>query len=187
MGALIYDSVAQAWKDSETPKIYSGGAWADSEGKIYDNGASAWVDAWAQAGWPDTLYVVDGANNINKMTLPSGASFGSTGITTHRNLGACHTAPDYVIDLSVYNHLYVTLVSKNKSTLELMIQIQAADGSASPDSAYGYVIRTEQSGQPGVYSKDISNINVTRGIIAWVSGSYNNETLTFNNLYLTKA
>ena len=58
MPALIYDTTTQAFKDAETPKIYSSGdgAYVDAHGKIWDENAQAWVDAWVESGPPGYLY-----------------------------------------------------------------------------------------------------------------------------------
>ena len=44
MSALIWDSSSGTYKESEIPKVYSGGVWQDTEGKVWNG--SAWVDAW---------------------------------------------------------------------------------------------------------------------------------------------
>lgn len=46
MGALIYDTNTEAFKDAETPKVWGGGSFSDAEGKVYDDVNESWVDAW---------------------------------------------------------------------------------------------------------------------------------------------
>lgn len=54
MGSLIYDESTQAFKESATPLVHSGGVWQNSEGKVYNG--SEWVDAWSAVdlvSWAD--------------------------------------------------------------------------------------------------------------------------------------
>ena len=47
MGALIYNSTAQAFQESATPKVYNSSAWQDSAGKVWNG--SEWEDAWPES------------------------------------------------------------------------------------------------------------------------------------------
>lgn len=76
MSALIWDSTTQSFKDADTPKIYSGSSFGDAEGKIWNETAQAWEDAW-NLGLPDILELFyDGVSD----TRYSGG-MGNTGYT----------------------------------------------------------------------------------------------------------
>ena len=46
MSAMIWDETLSAFKEAETPRIYGGGAWSFSSGKVWNKTEQAWEDAW---------------------------------------------------------------------------------------------------------------------------------------------
>lgn len=64
MPAKIWDTSTNAFKDAETPQIHNGNSFGDAEGKIWNETAQAWEDAWSS--WNGELY--DQGNEFTAIT-----------------------------------------------------------------------------------------------------------------------
>lgn len=116
MPALIYDTTTQAFKDADTPKIYSSsdGAFVDAHGKIWDETAQAWVDAWdtstgyelfSNGAWNVPFYIAN--SNVLYINPNNGAFTGKTlggGQTEYY----CYT--NSKIDITDYSMLVIDMI-----------------------------------------------------------------------------
>lgn len=101
MSALIWDSTTQAFKDADTPKIYSGSSFGDAEGKIWNETAQAWEDAWSS----EKILLCPAESKYqylnNQWTLQSGFT-----IDSEKLIGSNARAyASIIVDVTKYNYI----------------------------------------------------------------------------------
>lgn len=135
MSALIWDSTTQAFKDADTPKIYSGSGFGDAEGKIWNETAQAWEDAWSNA-----LVFINGNYIDERLILQNADSY--QGQTTE---GAYYVASPSATHVSASILFRIPIVSGNYLKASGKV-ISSTRGSGSVDTR----IRKNQSGYPDI-------------------------------------
>lgn len=174
MSALIWDSTSQAFKDADTPKIYSGSSFGDAEGKIWNETAQAWEDAWNS--WNGELYdqgneyigvtggIVQGSyttypgqliKNADSITLRWGSGYASVAITNN------------MIDITDYNYLCADVISlPSESYFALAVSLSKSIVDADIDF-------TTRIFTTGTIKRNISSLTGSYYLSAFNGGTFN--------------
>lgn len=159
MSALIWDSSSQAFKESEIPKVYSGGVWQDTEGKVWNG--SAWVEAWTNG----LVFFKNGILNNDVVMFDT---------TTNPNMSTLRTIT--AIDLTPYKT--ITIATTN---VDLTDSPHANVVYVSKDIIVTTSNEAIYIDEVGTYTYDISHLNDTYYVMVGAgSGSFTEKMAQVN-------